>query len=164
MRIKKVIGVGAMVGGIGIAAAACGPVNVHWETYPTGTSASLRTAEQHWWVNGGGDDFVYLNNDEVTFIKDLESAESGGGSAASESKVLADANAISRAAGTAARNPYPGNPTAYVSFVTDLQTAANDAVAGNITGAITALNNANTVQTGAGWATDFPAVPANLTK
>lgn len=92
-----------------------------------------------------------------------ESAESGGGSAAPESKVVADANAISRAAATAARNPYPGNPTAYVSFVTDIQTAANDAVAGDTTDAVTALENAETVQTNAGWATDFPAVPANLT-
>jgi hypothetical protein len=163
VRIKKVIGVSALVGGLGLGAAACGPVNVHWEKYPTGTSASLRTAEQHWWVNGGGDDFVYLNNDEATFIKDLENAESGGGGTASENKVLADAKAISRAAAAAARNPYPGNPTAYVSFVTDLQTAANDAVAGDIGDAITALENAETVQTNAGWATDFPAVPANLT-
>ena len=50
-----------------------------------------------------------------------------------------------------------------MSFVTDLQTAANDAVAGDIPDAITALDNAETVQTNAGWATDFPAVPANLT-
>jgi hypothetical protein len=164
MRIKKVIGVGAMVGGIGIAAAACGPVNVHWETYPTGTSSSLRTAEQHWWVNGGGDDFLYLNNDEATFIKDAESAESGGDSAAAESKFLADAKAISRAAAAAARNPYPGNPSAYESFVTDIETAAQDAVAGDYSDASTALTNAQTVQDGAGWATDFPAVPADLTK
>ena len=49
-----------LVGGLGFGAAACGPVNVHWEKYPTGTSTSLRAAEQHWWVNGGDDDAVYV--------------------------------------------------------------------------------------------------------
>jgi hypothetical protein len=158
MRIKKVISVGALVGGIGIAAAACGPVNVHWQTYPTGTSASLRTAEQHWWVNGGGDDLVYVNKDEATVLSDLSS-----GSGTSESKAISDVNALARAAAAAARNPYPGNPSAYVSLMTDIQTAAHDAVAGDTTDAITALENADTVQTNAGWATDFPAVPADLT-
>jgi hypothetical protein len=156
MRIKKVIGVGAMVGGIGIAAAACGPVNVHWETYPTGTSASLRTAEQHWWVNGGGDDLLYVNKDETTVLNDLQSG-------ASESKTLTDINALARAAATAARNPYPGDPSNYVSLMNDLQTAAHDAEANDIPGAIAALENAETIQQNAGWGTDFPAVPADLT-
>jgi hypothetical protein len=159
MRIKKVISVGAMVGGVGIAAAACGPVNVHWQTYPTGTSNSLRTAEQHWWVNGGGDDLLYVNKDEATVITDLSN-----GSHTSESKAVADVNALARAAAAAARNPYPGNVTAYVSLMTDIQTAVHDALAGDTTDAITALQNADAVQTSAGWATDFPAVPANLTK
>jgi hypothetical protein len=47
--------------------------------------------------------------------------------------------------------------------MTDIQTAAHGAVAGDITDAITALENADTVQTNAGWTTDFPAVPADLT-
>jgi hypothetical protein len=156
MRIKKVIGVGAMVGGIGIAAAACGPVNVHWEKYPTGTSGSLRTAEQHWWVNGGGDDLLYVNQAGITLLND----ETGH---ASQSKAAADANALIRAAAAAARNPYPGNPGAYVSVLNDYRTAAQDALANNPVGALTALSNANTVQNNAGWATDFPAVPSHLT-
>jgi len=163
MRIKRVMSIGAMVGGVGIAAAACGPVNVHWETYPTGTSASLRTAEQHWWVNGGGDDLVYLNNDEITFIKDLDSAEAGGPGAPSESKAVADANAISRAAAAAARHPWPGDPTDYTSFTTDLGIAARDAVADNDADASMALEAADAAQAAGGWDTDFPAVPADLT-
>ena len=157
MQIKKAIGVGALVGGLGFGAAACGPVNVHWEKYPTGTSTSLRAAEQHWWVNGGGDDLVYVNKDEATVLSDLSS-----GSGTSESKAISDVNALARAAAAAARNPYPGNPSAYVSLMTDIQTAAHDAVAGDTTDAITALENADTVQTNAGWATDFSAARSDL--
>jgi hypothetical protein len=157
MRIKKVIGVGAMVGGLGLGAAACGPVNVHWETYPTGTSSSLRTAEQHWWVNGGGNDLLSVNRAGTTLLNDVTGH-------VSQSKANADANALIRTAAAAARNPYPGNSGAYVSVLNDYRTAAQDALANNPVGALTALSNANTVQNGAGWATDFPATPAHLTK
>jgi hypothetical protein len=155
MRIKKVIGVGAMVGGIGIAAAACGPVNVHWETYPTGTSASLRTAEQHWWVDGGGDDLLYVNKDAAALLGDFNSE--------SESKALTDAKALQHDAAVASRNPWPGDPADYATMMSDYATAARDALAGDTTDAGIALQNAVTIQTNAGWATDFPAVPANLT-
>ena len=158
MRIKKVISVGAMVGGIGIAAAACGPVNVHWETYPKGTSASLRTAEQHWWVNGGGNDLVFVNKDETTLINDLNNENT------SESKVVADANALQRAAAAAARNPYPGDIGDYESLMTNLQTGIRDVLAGDDSDAEAAFEAADTAQTAGGWSTDFPAVPANLAK
>ena len=155
MRIKKVIGVGAMVGGIGIAAAACGPVNVHWETYPTGTSASLRTAEQHWWVNGGGDALLAVNNDASALYGDLTTEN--------ETKGLTDAKALARDAAAAARNPWPGNPSAYATMMSDYSAAAQDALANN-PNAFNELQAASTIQTNAGWGTDFPAVPANLTK
>ena len=153
MRIKKVIGVGAMVGGIGIAAAACGPVNVHWQTYPTGTSASVRTAEQHWWVNGGGDDLLYVNKDAAALLSDFNSE--------SESKAMTDAKALQHDAATASRNPWPGDPADYATMMSDYATAAKDALAEN-PNAITELEAAETIQTNAGWATDFPAVPADL--
>jgi hypothetical protein len=156
MRIKKVIGVGAMVGGIGIAAAACGPVNVHWETYPTGTSASLRTAEQHWWVNGGGDALLAVNRDATALYGDFTNESS-------ETKALTDARALARDAATAARNPWPGNPSAYATMMSDYAAAAQDALANN-PNALNELEAASTIQTNAGWGTDFPAVPANLTK
>jgi hypothetical protein len=156
MRIKKVIGVGAMVGGIGIAAAACGPVNVHWETYPTGTSASTRTAEQHWWVNGGGDALLAVNKDGAALYGDLTNQSS-------ETKALTDARALARDAATAARNPWPGDPSAYATMMSDYSAAAQDALTSNPNAPIE-LQAAFTIQTNAGWATDFPAVPANLTK
>jgi hypothetical protein len=155
MRIKKVIGVGAMVGGIGIAAAACGPVNVHWETYPTGTSASLRTAEQHWWVNGGGDALLAVNKDAAALYGDFTNEN--------ESKALTDAKALQHDAAAAARNPWPGDPSAYATMMSDYSAAAQDALTGNPNAPIE-LQAASTIQTNAGWATDFPAVPANLTK
>jgi hypothetical protein len=154
MRVKKVIGVGAMVGGIGIAAAACGPVNVHWQTYPTGTSASVRTAEQHWWVNGGGDDLLYVNKDATALYGDFSSE--------SESKAVTDAKALARDAATASRNPWPGDPADYATMMSDYAAAARDALAEN-PNAITELEAAETIQTNAGWGTDFPAVPADLT-
>src|ERR1700679_134313 len=106
MRIKKVIGVGVMVGGLGVAAAACGPVNIHWETYPTGTTGSLHTAEQHWWVNGGGDAAIYVNKTQVTATGDVFDALYSG---KAPSTYQADGRALAKDAAAAARNPYPGN-------------------------------------------------------
>ena len=156
MRIKKVISVGAMVGGIGIAAAACGPVNVHWETYPTGTSGSLRTAEQHWWVNGGGNALLAVNKDAAALYGDITSESS-------ETKALADARSLARDAATAARKPWPGDPSDYATMMSDYAAAAQDALTSNPNAPIE-LQAAFTIQNNAGWATDFPAVPAHLTK
>jgi hypothetical protein len=156
MRIKKVIGVGAMVGGIGIAAAACSPVNVHWEKYPTGTSATLRTAEQHWWVNGGGDAALTVNKAQAAASTDAYGS-------ASLSTDRADGRALERAAQAAARNPYPGNPAAYGALMSDLAAAGQYLSTGDTSDARAEFCQASAEAGSAGWSTDFPAVPANLT-
>jgi hypothetical protein len=157
MRIKKVIGVGAMVGGIGIAAAACGPVNVHWEKYPTGTSATLRTAEQHWWVNGGGNDALSVNKAQATATSDAF------GSGVPLSTDRADGIALEHAAQAAARNPYPGNPADYGALMGDLTAAGQYLSTGDTGDAQRELFYAGAEASAAGWSSDFPAAPGNLT-
>jgi hypothetical protein len=157
MRIKKVIGVGALVGGLGLGAAACGPVNVHWEKYPTGTSASLRTAEQHWWVNGGGNDALYVNKAQVTATDDAF------GYNVPLSTDRTDGLALEHAAQAAARNPYPGNPADYGILMGDLAAAGRYLSTGDTYDALTQLYAANAEAGAAGWSSDFPAAPGNLT-
>ena len=157
MRIKKVIGVGALVGGLGFGAAACGPVNVHWEKYPTETSTSLRTAEQHWWVNGGGDDAIYVNKAQATATDDAF------GSDVPLSTDRADGLALEHAAQAAARNPYPGNPADYGTLMGDLAAAGQYLSTGDTADARDELFDAGAEASAAGWSSDFPAAPANLT-
>ena len=157
MRIKKVIGVGALVGGLGLGAAACGPVNVHWEKYPTGTSASLRTAEQHWWVNGGGDAAVYVNQAQAAATDDAF------GNNVPLSTDRADGLALEHAAQAAARNPYPGNPADYGVLMSDLAAVGRYLSTGNTAAAQSELFYAGAEASAAGWSSDFPAAPGNLT-
>jgi hypothetical protein len=156
MRIKKVLGIGALMGGLGIAAAACGPVNIHWETYPTGTSATLQRTEQHWWVNGGGNEAVYVNKDQAAATADVFSS----GVPVSQQKK--DGYALEHDAAAAARNPYPGNPGSYLSLMGDLEAAGQDLATGQLSSAAGELSAAGSVASGAGWSTDFPAVPSGL--
>jgi hypothetical protein len=157
MRIKKVIGVGALVGGLGLGAAACGPVNVHWEKYPTGTSTSLRTTEQHWWVNGGGNDALYVNKAQATATDDAF------GNAVPLSTDRADGIALEHAAQAAARNPYPGNPADYSALMGDLAAAGRYLSTGDTADAQTELFDAGAEASAAGWSSDFPAAPSDLT-
>jgi hypothetical protein len=157
MRIKKVIGVGALVGGLGLGAAACGPVNVHWEKYPSGTSASLRTAEQHWWVNGGGDDAIRVNQAQATATDDAF------GNNVPLSTDRADGIALEHAAQAAARNPYPGNPADYSALMGDLAAAGRYLSTGDTAAAQTELFDAGAEASAAGWSSDFPAAPGGLT-
>jgi hypothetical protein len=157
VRIKKVIGVGALVGGLGLGAAACGPVNVHWEKYPTGTSTSPRAAEQHWWVNGGGDDAVYVNKAQAAATNDAF------GSGVPLSTDRADGIALEHDAQAAARNPYPGNPADYGILMGDLAAAGRYLSTGDTSDALTQLYAANAEAGAAGWLSDFPAAPGNLT-
>jgi hypothetical protein len=48
-------------------------------------------------------------------------------------------------------------------MMSDYSAAARDALANN-PNALNELEAASAIQTNAGWGTDFPAVPANLTK
>jgi hypothetical protein len=157
MRIKKVTGVGALVGGLGLGAAACGPVNVHWEKYPTGTSTSLRTTEQHWWVNGGGNDALYVNKAQATATDDAF------GNAVPLSTDRADGIALEHAAQAAARNPYPGNPADYSALMGDLAAAGRYLSTGDTADAQTELFDAGAEASAAGWSSDFPAAPSDLT-
>jgi hypothetical protein len=154
MRIKKAVGVGVLVGGIGIAAAACAPTNVHWETYPTGTSTSLQRAEQHWWVDGGGNSVLAVARD-MTALNNADSSES-------QSQGLAAMNALEHDASAAARNPWPGDPTDYVNMMSGLATGIKDLQAGDDLGASNAFNSSDTAQDAGGWGTDFPALPSGL--
>jgi hypothetical protein len=157
MRIKKVICVGAMVAGIGVSAAACAPASIHWETYPTGTSSSLRTAEQHWWVNGGGDAALAANNAQAALTTDVINGSS-------PSKVAMDGSALAHAAAAAARNPWPGDPSDYATMMNDFTTAGRDYAAGDTTDGANYFEAGAGIAYGQGWETDFPAAPANLTK
>jgi hypothetical protein len=156
MRIKKVIPVGALVTGLGLGAAACAPVNIHWEKYPTGTSSSLRTAEQHWWVNGGGDDAVYVNKAQAAATNDAYFPSS-------LSTDRTDGLALVHAAQAAARNPYPGNPADYATLMDDLAAAGRYLSTGDTADAQAEFSDAGTEASAAGWSSDFPAAPGSLT-
>jgi hypothetical protein len=96
-------------------------------------------------------------NDTKPFLNDIDNHNT------SESKTLADANALERAAAAAARNPYPGNFGDYESMMTNIRTGVRDLLANDDPGAEAAFMAADAAQTAGGWETDFPAVPANLT-
>ena len=128
--------------GSGSAPQLCGPVNVHWEKYPTGTSAALRTAEQHWWVNGGGDDAIAVNKAQVTATDDAF------GNNVPLSTDRADGLALEHAAQAAARNPYPGNPADYGILMGDLAAAGRYLSTGDTSDALTQLYAANAERRG----------------